>query len=149
MSNKTCGECSHLERTKPFSFRCRHCNGTVSPSNTACNHFSTRYGICPECGSYLFSYEHTEDNDWRLCTCECCGCSGTPEEFLYNSVFARIASSPELLAEEFVEPYIRWGEDGHPETLWRSNFRELSGMMFDTKEEAVAATVGRLKEVGK
>jgi hypothetical protein len=63
-----------------------------------------------------------------------------------KTVFARITASPEVLAEEFVEPYTRWGEEGHLETLWRSNFRELSGMLFDTKEEAVAATVAKLNE---
>ena len=146
MRNRVCGECCHSEKTEHFSFRCKHCNGRVSTTNTACNHFSKRYGSCPECGSYRFSYEHTEDNDWQLCTCECCGCSGTPEEFLYGSVFARITSSLVALSKEFVEPYIRWGEDGHPETLWRSNFRELSGMLFDTKEEAISATGVRLKE---
>jgi hypothetical protein len=64
-----------------------------------------------------------------------------------KTVFDRITASPEVLAAEFVEPYTRWGEDGYLETLWRSNFRELSGMLFDTKEEAIAATVARLKEV--
>ena len=66
-----------------------------------------------------------------------------------NTLFDRITQSPEVLAEEFVEPYTRWGADGHLETLWRSNFRELSGMLFDTKEEAIAATVAKLKEVEK
>ena len=137
MKNKTCGECRHLEKTEHFSFQCKQCNDTVSTSNTACNRFSKRYGICPECGSYLFSYEHTEDNDWQLCTCERCGCSGTPEEFLYNSVFARITASPEVLAEELVTldcdgwwAYVGIGK--------RESYR--------TREEAIAATVEKLKE---
>ena len=62
------------------------------------------------------------------------------------TIFNHITTSPETLAEEFVEPYTRWGEDGYPETLWRSNFRELSGMLFDTKAEALAATLEKLKE---
>lgn len=64
-----------------------------------------------------------------------------------QTIFQEITASPEVLAEEFVEPYTRWGEDGHLETLWRSNFRELSGMLFDTREEAISATVNKLKEV--
>jgi hypothetical protein len=64
-------------------------------------------------------------------------------------VYAKITASPEVLAAEFVEPYTRWGEDGYLETLWRSNFRELSGMLFDTKEDAIAATVAKLKEVAE
>ena len=99
MKNKTCGECCHLEKTKHFSFQCEHCNGTVSTSNTACNHFVERYGICSKCGSYLFFYDHTEDNDRLLCTCESCGYSGTPEEFLYNYVFARITASLAALSD--------------------------------------------------
>lgn len=39
--------------------------------------------------------------------------------------------------------------DGYLETLWKSNFRELSGMLFDTKEEALAATVARFKEMAE
>lgn len=66
-----------------------------------------------------------------------------------QTIFHDITSSPEVLAEEFVEPYTRWGENGHLETLWRSNFRELSGMLFATKEEALAATVAKLKEAKK
>lgn len=65
------------------------------------------------------------------------------------TLFDQITASPEVLAEEFVEPYTRWGDDGHLETLWRSNFRELSGMLFDTKEQAITATVAKLKEVAK
>lgn len=85
----------------------------------------------------LFRKLHTEDGLFKSCHC-----------FLPKRTFDSITVSPEVLAEEFVDPYIRWGEDGHPETLWRSNFRELSGMLFDTKEEAIVATLARLKEVG-
>ncbi len=65
------------------------------------------------------------------------------------TLFDHITASEEVLVKEFVEPYTRWGEDGYLETLWRSNFRELSGMLFDTKEEAIAATVAKLKEEAK
>lgn len=140
-NNKTCGECCHLEETEHFSHRCKHCNGTVSTTNTACEHFSKRYGICPECGSYLFSYEHTEDNDWQLCTCERCGCSGTPEEFLYNSIFARIMQSPEALAEKLVYAVHYGGL-----YFWHSTLI-YPAFPFETKEEAIAATVEKLKEV--
>ena len=134
MNNKTCGECCHLEKTESFSFKCKHCNDTVSSSNTACNHFSKQYGICPECGSYLFSYEHTENNDWQLCTCDRCGCSGTPQEFLYNSVFARITASPDVLVESLV-----FWEGG-----WTSRFINFT---TTNKDEAIAATLAELKEV--
>ena len=140
MSERICVECCHLEKTEHFSSQCEYCSGTVSTSHTACNHFSKRYGICPECGSYLFSYEHTEDNDWRLCTCERCGCSGTPEEFLYNSVFARITASPEVLAKFLV----------FHNRIYKGRTKYHSAVVggeFDSYEEAFDATLARLKEV--
>lgn len=138
MGKKICGECRHLERAEHFNFQCKHCNGAVSAYDTACSHFSKRYGICPECGSYLFFYDHTEDNDWQLCTCDRCGCSGTPDEFLYNSVFARITASLEALAEKLVFPLA--------DDWWMSSIID-DGTRFATREGAVAATVNRLKEV--
>lgn len=156
MSHKTCGECCHLEKTEHFGFQCKHCNGAVSISRTACKHFSKHYGICPECGSYLFSYEHTEDNDWQLCTCERCGCSGTPDEFLYNSVFARITTSPEVLANKFVfcaeyktiRPMYLEGKGGIVVAeVWKSTI--IPDDTFSSEAEAIAATVVKLKEVKK
>jgi hypothetical protein len=144
MNNKTCGECCHLEETEHFSFRCKHCNSTVSSSNTACNHFSKQYGICPECGSYLFSYEHTEDNDWQLCTCTLCGCSGTPKEFLYNSAFARITESPDALADKLVYKTLVVGNNRVTYSCWRSTITEES---YRTKKEAIAATLVELERV--
>lgn len=142
--SKICGECCHLEKTKHFGFRCKHCNGTVSMSSTACDHFSKRYGICPDCGSYLFCYEHTEDNDWQLCTCERCGSSGTPEDFLYNSVFARITTSPEVLAEKLVYRTIELAVNRVTYSCWKSTITEES---YRTKAEALAATMAKLKEL--
>lgn len=80
-------------------------------------------------------------------SCKNCQDWGEKDEFPEATLFDRITASPEALGKEFVEPYTRWGEDGHLETLWRSNFRELSGMLFDTEEETIAATVDKLKEV--
>lgn len=65
------------------------------------------------------------------------------------TVFDRITASSKALAEEFVEPYTCWGEDGQLETRWRTNFRELSGMLFDTREEAIAATLEELNKASK
>jgi hypothetical protein len=62
------------------------------------------------------------------------------------TVFDHITQSVEALAPEFVEPYTCWGEDGYLETRWRTNFRELSGMLFDTREEVISATVAELKK---
>lgn len=101
--------------------------------------------ICGKCGSRkvadIGSYGGSP-----FFKCETCGQLGMSEKFPEMTVFDRITQSPEVLAEEFVEVYTYWGEDGHLETRWRTNFRELSGMLFDTREEAIAATVARLKE---
>jgi DNA-directed RNA polymerase subunit RPC12/RpoP len=99
---------------------------------------------CPYCGSLRNVCISPVLLKYVCLACEKFFSKGEQPE---QSVFNRITQSPEVLAEEFVEPYTRWGEDGYLETLWRSNFRELSGMLFDTKEEALAATVERLKEV--
>ena len=92
---------------------------------------------CSDCRFYL--------------TCEsavsgCPACGGFLP-VIRRTLFDHITASPEVLAEEFVETYTRWGEDGYLETLWRPNFRELSGILFDTKEEAIAATLAKLKEI--
>ena len=99
--------------------------------------------ICPKCGNTDVSWIR-DDADCAQYICLDC-----KHSFCYppKTLFNHITASEEVLAEEFVEPYSRWGEDGHLETLWRSNFRELSGMLFDTREEAFAATVEKLKEV--
>jgi hypothetical protein len=103
--------------------------------------------MCKDCKSTdVTAYTPNMFGDSRH-RCNSCGKIGVTANFVEPTLFNRITQSPEVLAEEFVEPYTRWGEDGYLETLWRSNFRELSGMLFDTKEEALAETVARLKEV--
>ena len=101
--------------------------------------------ICPKCGN--------TDVRWIRDDADCAQyiCLECNQGFCYppKTLFASITASQEALAEEFVEPYTRWGEDGHIETLWRSNFRELSGMLFDTKEEAIAATLHELNQPSK
>ena len=113
-----------------------------------------RNSICPECGSYHVTYEHTDNYDWQLCICGRCGCSGTPDEFFHNSVFARITSSPEVLAEKLVYPTYgiisrTWDFEkddwGTAEPSWSSAVKP--DLCYVTKEEAIAATVAKLKEV--
>jgi hypothetical protein len=81
--------------------------------------------------------------------CNSCGKISFTANFVEPTLFDRITSSPEVLAPEFVEPYTCWGENGQLETRWRTNFRELSGMLFDTREEAIAATLEELNKVSK
>jgi hypothetical protein len=101
--------------------------------------------VCPKCGCTDVSWIRDDADCAQYICLEC------KQAFCYppKTVFDTITASHEVLAEEFVEPYTRWGEDRHLETLWRSNFRELSGMLFDTREKAIAATIEKLKEVEK
>lgn len=102
--------------------------------------------VCDRCkSSFIIPHERLSN----FYQCQKCNNIGRAEDFPKATIFDTITASPEVLAEEFVEPYTRWGENGYLETLWRSNFRELSGMLFATKEEAIAVTVEKLKEVEK
>ena len=100
--------------------------------------------ICGRCKSTVVVPWHNVKDFYK---CMNCSAMGHAEKFPEKTVFHQITASEALLAEEFVEPYTSWGEDRHLETLWRSNFRELSGMLFDTEEEAIATTLAKLKEV--
>jgi hypothetical protein len=82
-----------------------------------------------------------------LCTCERCGCSGTPKEFLYNSAFARITESPDALAEKLVYDWGHLCHNGDIKIYWKSTI--LPDAVFCSKAEALTATVVKLKEVEK
>lgn len=108
----------------------------------SCN---TSMHACPKCGNPNTYVERRPDG---FCYCpDCQHRWKIGESQRKPTLFDHITVSVEVLSEEFVEPYTRWREDRYLETLWRSNFRELSGMLFDTKEEAIASTVAKLKEV--
>ena len=62
-------------------------------------------------------------------------------------VFQAITESPEVLAVEFVEPYTTWDSDGRLNKRWKTSFRDLSGRLFDTREEAIAATVAAFNSI--
>ena len=104
--------------------------------------------ICGKCGSHRVvdagSYAGSS-----FFKCETCGQLGMREKFPRMTVFHQITTSPEVLAVEFVEPYTTWDADGRLNKMWQTSLRDLSGRLFDTREEAIAATVERLKEVEK
>ena len=70
--------------------------------------------------------------------CTNCETYDPMELFAEQSVFDRITASPEVLAEKLAYRY-----DGNG--TWRSFL--LYGYEFLTKEEAIAATLAKLKEV--
>lgn len=82
---------------------------------------------CPKCGSEYFGVR--EDD-----TCLSCG-------YQRVTIFHRITASPEVLAEEFCDTMF---------SCYNNAFRwysMLTGEFYNSKAEAIAATVARLKEV--
>ena len=89
--------------------------------------------VCDRCKS-SFIIPHANLRDYYQC--QNCNRIGRAEDFPKATLFERITESPEALAEESVyqnyiglwcSPFIQWGKD--------------------TKAEAIAATVAKLKEV--
>ena len=102
--------------------------------------------ICKKCGSV--NVRTTKYSNGGKCyVCEDCCCVGISDDFPEYTIFHKITASPEVLAKEFVEPYITWDADGHMNRMWQTSFRDLSGRLFDTRAEAIAATVEKLKKV--
>ena len=89
--------------------------------------------ICPICAAC-----NTKQKDGYYM---CCACRHKWRDVESSSVFDRITSSPEVLAPEFVEMiYDRVAGDYRYYSM-------LTGEFYDSKEEAITATVARLKEV--
>ena len=93
--------------------------------------------VCENCKSNSVEYEDYCGGT-SYYRCKTCGRLGDKTHFTPMTVFHQITASPEVLAEKLVYRY-----DGNG--TWRSFL--LYGYEFLTKEEAIAATVERLKEV--
>lgn len=63
------------------------------------------------------------------------------------TVFDRITASPEVLAEVLVYESPGYNKDGDKDVFYRSKVDKF--WVYTTREEAIAATVARLKEVVK
>ena len=66
------------------------------------------------------------------------------KDFREASVFDRITASPEVLAEKLVYQFIGYDGNGLFHGYWKSTITDED---YATKEEAIAATVEKLKEV--
>lgn len=101
--------------------------------------------ICPECGSsdvyveVLYPY-----HSMNLACCRACGHLGEEPEFIITTVFETITASPEVLAEKLVYKTICVAVNRVTYSCWKSTITDES---YRTKEEAIAATVAKLKEV--
>lgn len=98
--------------------------------------------ICPECGSDRIMTERRPDG-YHICR-NCCF-YWRNEEAPKQTVFEQITQSKETLAEKLV-----YAVSYH----WEMEFRYTSNLIpghkrFDTKAEAIAATLMRLNEVVK
>lgn len=71
--------------------------------------------------------------------CETCGQMGMQEKFPEITVFHRITASPEVLAKELVTLDC--------DSLWFAWVGIGRREAFSTRDEAIAATVAKLKEV--
>lgn len=97
--------------------------------------------ICGKCGSRkvadIGSYGGSP-----FFKCETCGQLGMSEKFPKMTLFDRITASPEVLALQLVHIFVC----EHDTSIkgWTSN---IIFDVFDTYEEAIAATVKKLKEV--
>ena len=90
---------------------------------------------CPFCGSARIIEAPSED----FCL-SCESFSNTINDRNSQTVFDRITASPEVLAEKLVYIWVSsWEDEFYCSTVCDG--------LFETKDEAIAATLERLKEV--
>jgi hypothetical protein len=96
--------------------------------------------ICKNCKSDAVEYEDYCGGT-SYYRCKTCGQRGNKDKFTQPTIFDRITASPEVLAPEFVEMmYDRVAGDYRYYSM-------LTGEFYNSKEEALAATVAKLNEV--
>lgn len=94
---------------------------------------------CPDCGS--LDVEEVFDGE---AYCKNCYLHCSVFDLEYATVFDRITPSPEVLAPYFVFLKALIVTNINPQQQWISTITEE---VYPTKEEAIAATVKKLKEV--
>lgn len=98
--------------------------------------------VCKNCKSISVEYEDYCGGT-SYYRCKTCGQWGDKDKFTQPTVFDRLTASPEVLAEEFVEMmYDRVAGDYRYYSM-------LTGEFYNSREEAIAATVEKLNEVEK
>lgn len=98
---------------------------------------------CPDCGSLYVEEVFDGESYCKDCFLHC-----ATDDLEDASVFDRITASPEVLAEKLVHSYL----EIPPFTVdivmvHRSTI--FPYLTFESREEAIAATVAKLKEVAK
>lgn len=101
---------------------------------------------CPQCGDRDVSITIYTPPDRDVASCNKCGYTSLAEDFPKQSIFDHITASLEALAEKLVYRTIEMAVNRVTYSCWKSTITEEA---YRTKEEAIAATVARLKEVKK
>lgn len=97
---------------------------------------------CPECGGTNTSKDWYVHDQGICYVCADCGYVGEPEEFKEQTIFDKITASEEALAPCFIEKQLdKWDDDDYP------YYSFLTKEWYATEEEAITATVARLKEI--
>ena len=90
---------------------------------------------CGDCRNF-FECDSACENDWACVDFKPQG----------KTLFDRITASPEVLAEKLVFQFIGYDGSGLFHGYWKSTITDWD---YNTKSEAIAATVAKLKEVAK
>ena len=107
--------------------------------------------ICERCKSTNINKDKYIDDGSDCYVCADCCRVGTAEDFPEYTVFHRITTSPEVLAPHFVYydqdeyPAVTTIDGKEVELRWRSMI--CKERYYETEEQAIAATVAKLKEV--
>lgn len=105
--------------------------------------------VCKNCKSTAVEYEDYCGGT-SYYRCKTCGQRGDKDKFTQQTVFHRITASPEVLAENLVYSfnlYRNTSDERVKQKHWSSSLTE--DYAFETKKEAIAATVAKLKELVK
>ena len=107
--------------------------------------------ICKRCRSTNV-FVHASCGGTTYYYCNACQDWGEKDQFPEQTVFDRITASPEVLAEKLVyQRHCKMIHQNDKRTIeywtysWKSTV--IQGQSFETKAEAIAATVAKLKEI--
>jgi hypothetical protein len=102
--------------------------------------------ICGKCKSTQVEKIGYSAGTFTEYLCKVCGRFGMGDAFPKATVFQQITQSPEELAQRLVYKILYRGLDRRLHPGWKSTI--IYDADFYVRDEAVAATVAKLKEVG-
>lgn len=108
------------------------------PNSMACSFFIGKENVCKNCKHFAPKTTHCKKGVPWISEDDSCN---NFEQKTKMTVFQQITESPELLAEKLV--YIIVCDEDTSIRGWTSAFTDV----HETKEQAIAATVAKLKEV--